>query len=134
VSSIGSEGLRKVEIVIWGCPFKRGPSTEVSYPNKAEGASEGFNVDSETSLVEPFEPWVMLVIVCCDMKVPDFKGSVKKSSSSPEGEFPDCKAEEREIWGGESRFSCAAAGFELDLEVAAAEDEAGGEDLGLDVR
>lgn len=88
VSSIGSEGLRKVEIVIWGWVFMWGFSAEVSYSNRAEGAREGFG-GSGTSLVETFESRIMLVIV----KLPVFKGSEKKSSPSPGCEFPKCEAE-----------------------------------------
>jgi hypothetical protein len=76
---MGFEGLRKVEIVIWGWPFMRGFSTEVSYSNKAEGAREGFTVGSPP-VVETLESWMMPVIV----KLPGFKGSEKKSSPSPE--------------------------------------------------
>jgi len=51
VSSIGSEDLRKVEIVIRGCPFVSESLTGLPHSNVAEGAREGFTSAFEASPV-----------------------------------------------------------------------------------
>lgn len=132
MSSIGSEDLRKVEIVIRGCPFVSKSPTGLPHSNVAEGAREGFTSVFEASPVWTPESWVMLVIVFWEMKLFGFKGSEKKSSSGAGG-FPGCEAERR---GREPSFSCCVA-FVFEFEVAVVEEVAGGDEsfaLGIDRR